>query len=268
MITVILSLVLISLTAYRDNALREEAMAEAYLNKIWIASDWTGEAYRDIYFYFNKIADKKCEGGFKMGIYRIGGGDYLRSTVNRFTGIIDGKTAECRFIDYGGRTGSMEFTFVNDNEIEAAISYDGEDTTERKTFRPYNIKDIDYLTLQEEPAVQVDLDYWGSVYFVAGIKSEEGNTWPRPRAYLVNENYDILYEFNTAFQVGLKIYDVDFKDVNGDGLEDVVISTYFANNGIEAEGMPHLYWLFLQSDTGMFELETAWTDQEEPESGG
>lgn len=264
MMIIILSLVFISLIAYRDNVLKEEVMEEAYLKKIWIASDWIEEVYKDIYFSFDKIEDQKCEGGFGTGgIYRIGGSYHLRGADNRFSGIVDGNTAECQFIDYEGRTGSMAFIFVNDNEIEASISYDGEDTTERKTFRPYNIKDIDYLTLQEEPVVQVELKHWGSVYFVAGI--ERGSDKPRPRAYLVNENHDILCAFEPAwFHVGSKIYDIVFKDVNEDGLEDAVISTCFVDDGIEAEGMPHVHWLFLQT-VNWFKLETVWFDSEEPE---
>lgn len=217
MIIIILSLAFISFIAYRDNVLREEAMEEAYLNKIWIESDWVGETYKGFYFSFNN-----CE----------------------------------------GVTGSMVFIFVNDSKIEATISYDGEDITEKRTFRPCNIKDIDDLTLQEEPTVQVDLDHWGPVYFVAGIKSEEGNIWPRPRAYLVNENHDVLCEFDSSFQVGTKIYDVVFKDINGDGLKDAVVSTCFVDNGIEAKEMPHIHRLFLQTDN-WFKCETAWIDPEE-----
>lgn len=260
---IILSLAFIGYIAYQDNVLREEAMAEAYLNKIWIESDWAGETYKGFYFSFNKIEDPKCEGGLGTGdLYNIYGGSYLWGAEYNFSGTLHGNAAECRFVDCEGATGSMAFIFVNDSKIEATISYDGEDITEKKTFRPYNIKDIDDLTLQEESTVQVDLDHWGPVYFVAGIKSEEGNRWPRPRAYLVNGNLDVLCEFESTFQVGSKIYDVVFKDINGDGLKDAVVSTCFVYYGIEAEGTPHIHRLFLQTDN-WFKCETAWIDPEE-----
>ena len=258
---IVLALVLISLIAYRDNALKEKAMAETYLKKIWIVSDWSDEVYRDTYFSCNKIVDQECEGGFGIGgIYHIFGDSYLWGAEYSFSGTLHGNTAECQFGDCDGVAGSVTFSFINENEIEAAISHEGEATTERKTFRPYNIKDIDSLMLQEELTVPVDMDYWGEIYFVAGKISEEGNTWTRPRAYLVNENYDILCEFCGSFYVGSRIYDVIFNDVNGDGLEDAVISTCFVDyNGIEQEGMPHMHWLFLQTDY-WFTLENTWID--------
>lgn len=257
---IVLALALIILIAYRDNALKEKAMSEAYLKKIWIASDWADEAYRDNYFSFDKLVDQECEGGFGTeGIYHICGDSYLWGAGYGFSGTLHGNTAECQFGNCDGVAGSVAFSFVNENEIEAAIRYEGEATTEKKTFRPYNIKDIDSLMLQEELTVQVDMDYWGSVYFVAGI-DEATEYKPVPAAFLVNENHDILCEFYSSFHVGSRIYEVVFKDVNEDGLEDAVISTCFVDyNGVEEEGMPHIHWLFLQTDH-WFTLENTWID--------
>ena len=53
-----------------------------------------------------------------------------------------------------------------------------------------------------------------------------------------------------------------YKDINGDGLKDAVVSTCFVDNGIEAEGTPHIHRLFLQTDNWV-KCETAWIDPEE-----
>lgn len=254
-IIIILSLVLVIFSGYRDRARQEEAMAEVYLNKIWIADGWPAGDYREFYFCFDQMADGKCEGGFEEGFFRtMCGADCFRSIANPFSGTIDGNAAECRFTDRMGRTGNMAFVFVNENEIEAAISYDGEGTPERKTFRPHHIRDVDAFTLQDELTTQVELEYWGSVYFVAGIDRGVSDK-PHPGAYLVNENGDILCDFRASFHVGSAVYDAGFRDVNGDGLTDVIISTHFVDwNGVVEEEMPCIGWLFRQSADGTFEL--------------
>jgi len=260
---IILSLAFIGLTAYHDNALKEEAMAEAYLKKIWIASDWTEGVYRDIAFCFVEMADGKCEGELvRYDLFPF------KREGKVFAGTLYNNAAECRFIDFYKRTGTVTFTFVNENEIEVIMIYDDGEVIQSRTFRPYNIKDLEYFILQEEQTVQVDLEFWGSVYFVAGI--DTGSNKPRPRAYLVNENYDILHQFESAFyRSGEEIYDAVFEDVNGDGLTDVTVFTHFVDmDGVVKEEMPYVSWLFLQSNNGIFDLETECFHQEEGQETG
>lgn len=258
---IVLALVLIILIAYRDNFLSKKAMEEAYLKKIWIASDWTEGFYQDIAFCFVEMTDGKCEGELvRNDIYPF------RREGKVFSGMLHNHVAECRFIDFHKRTGMVTFTFVNINEIEVIMNYDDGEVVDSRTFRPYNIRDLEDFILQEEQTIQVDLEFWGNVYFVAGIDKGVSDK-PIPRAYLVNENYDILHQFESAFyRSGEEIYDVVFEDINGDGLTDAIIYTHFVDmNGVVKEDMPYVSWLFLQSDNGMYELEEERFNPEEIE---
>lgn len=270
---VVLLLALICGIARHDNDREEEtiAMAEMCLKKIWVASDYTGGYYNGISFCFWEVEDGKCQGGFSPeGICQISEcfqteeGSQIWNTRNIFSGMVRGNTVECRFTDHRGKTGSMTVTFLNENEVEAAISYDKKDIVERKTFRPYHISDIENFIIQEEQASGVELDSWGNVSIAAGVY-DRGDTPPALGAYVVNENHDILYEFipYAVFHMGAKADGIVFWDVNEDGLVDVVIGTCFTDNGMEMKGMPHMNWLFLQSDKGTFEIDSAWVAEED-----
>lgn len=278
---VALSLVLICWIAHHDND-RKDAMAEAYLNKIWIAGDWTEGFYKNMYlnrivpesdwkegvykgiaFCFVEMEDGKCEGELVRNDT-----SFFRREGKVFSGTFHDNVAECRFIDFRKRTGTVKFTFVNENEIEVFMSYDEGGIVPSRTFRPYNIKDLEDFILQEEQTVQVDLELWGNVYFVAGIGKGVSDK-PVPRAYLVNENYDILHQFEPAlYRSGEEIYDAVFEDVNGDGLTDATVFTHFVDRGRVIEGMPLVSWLFLQSDNGMYDFEAEYFHPEEPVSEG
>lgn len=275
---VVLLFVLICGIAQHDNDRMEEAM-EVYLNKIWIASDWTGEYYDEISFCFLEIEDGKCQGGLEPDrvcninkCFQIEEGNLIWNSNNVFSGIIRGNTAECQFTDRRNRTGSMMMTFLNANEIEVTIRYvsRGKVILETKTYRPYNISDMKNFTLQEEQPLRGELDPEGKVYIAAGVHHwTNGLAFlrdePYAEAYLVNENRDVLdiIEFKAEYHVGVKIDDIIINDANEDGLEDVVISTCFVENDMEMEGMPHIHWLFLQSDMGMFEWNSIWVAEED-----
>ena len=62
---VVLLLLLICGIAHHNNDWSEEEMAEAYLNKIWVNSDWTGEYYDEISFCFLEFKDGECRGGME-----------------------------------------------------------------------------------------------------------------------------------------------------------------------------------------------------------
>lgn len=61
---VVLLLYLLCGIARHDNFRREEAMAEMYLRKIWVAGDHTGGYYGGISFCFLKMRNRKCQGWF------------------------------------------------------------------------------------------------------------------------------------------------------------------------------------------------------------
>lgn len=254
-VIVILSLVLISYIGCRDQVLQEDAMAETYLNKIWITGDWTEGDCSDVVFCFLEMADGKCEGE----LVRKDNLPFKREG-NVFSGVLHGNAAECRFMDFQNRTGTVTFTFLNENEIEAVMVYDDGEIIQNRQFRPYNIKDLEEFILQEEQTVRTELEYWGNVYFVAGI--DEGDDEPLPKAYLVNKNFDILFGFRPSSHAGSKIYDVVFEDINEDGLTDVTVCTYYADeSGAIERTMPYIDWLFRQSaDRTFYLVETRYSN--------
>lgn len=276
---VVLLLLLICGIACHGNDWREEDMAEAYLNKIWIDSDWTGEYYDEISFCFLEFKDGECRGGMEPDrvcdlnkCFHMEEGNPVLNTNNVFSGVTHGNTAECRFTDRWNRTGSMMMTFINENEIEVTIRYvsRGEVILETKTYRPYNVSDMKNFILQEEQPFSEEPDSGGKAYIVSGVYHWTNGlaflrSEPYTEAYLVNENRDVMgiIDFSAEYHVGVKIDDIIINDVNEDGLEDVVISTCFVDNGMEMEGMPHIHRLFLQSDMGMFEWYSIWVVEED-----
>lgn len=226
-----------------------------YLKKIWIVDNWNNEIYDYFSFFISKIENGVIEGKLKtydlaipdFYFFRLKPSKYL----GNFSGTISNGVAECQFSDKVGNKGNVTLVFKENNEIEATIEY-----TEKESayddisldgnylFRPYNLADIKEFDLIEEHSFAVDLNSWGSVNFVS-VEFNRGNV-VFPIVYLTNANDDILYEFN-VFQTGSEIIDASIKDLNGDGLKDILITTGFSDPDIE-----HIEWIFFQMDDGLF----------------
>lgn len=87
---------------------------------------------------------------------------------------------------------------------------------------PNNIKNIKGFTIIENQSFMVNLNSWGNVRFVSG-KLTAGNHVPVV-FYLTNKNGDILYNFDdTPFPYRVDVKAVSFRDVNKDGLKDIII---------------------------------------------
>lgn len=85
-----------------------------------------------------------------------------------------------------------------------------------------NIKDIKGFVPVENQCFPVDLNSWGSVNFISG-KITGGAHVPTV-FYLTNESEDILYRFSDSpFPYNVDVSAVSFKDVNKDGLKDIII---------------------------------------------
>lgn len=85
-----------------------------------------------------------------------------------------------------------------------------------------NINGIKGFTLIENQSFMVNLNSWGNVRFVSG-KLTAGNHVPVV-FYLTNKNGDILYSFDdTPFPYRVDVKAVSFKDVNKDGLKDIIV---------------------------------------------
>jgi len=228
-----------------------------YLKKIWVVKSWNGGAYYYSSFFISKIENGVLEGRFStrsvaepdFHFYSLDPSKYLGD----LSGTVNNSIAECHFSDKVGNKGNVTLVFKENNEIEATIEY----TDKRQIykdlyldgtfiFRPYNLVDIENFTRLEDHSFVVDLNSWGSVNFVSGEINAGDRT--HPGAYLTNEYDDILYEFNVAFKTGSEIIEAQIKDINNDGLKDVMIITSFVNDS-EAE---HIKFIFFQMDGGLF----------------
>jgi len=92
---------------------------------------------------------------------------------------------------------------------------------------------------------------WGKVKIVVGRKDSNKSS---PIAVMVNEQNEILYDFDASYKSGTVIEEVNIADGNGDGLQDVEIVTYFFDNDGVATDMEPLRWPFYQDAEGTFYL--------------
>lgn len=92
-----------------------------------------------------------------------------------------------------------------------------------------NINNIKGFKIIENQSFMVNLNSWGNVRFVSG-KLTAGNHVPVV-FYLTNKSGDILYSFDDVpFPYRVDVKAVSFKDVNKDGLKDIIIIVSDSDN--------------------------------------
>ncbi len=244
-----------------NNSLSLETMKEVdyarYLKKIWVVKAWNGEAYQYFSFFINKIADNTIQGKLckdeiaypDFYFYSLEPSKYLGD----LSGTLNNGVAECKYEDKFGNKGIVTLAFNEDDEIEAKITYtDKEEALKNDLidsdykFRPYNLADREDFIPSKENSFAVDLNSWGSVKLITGEIDHGAKKYPA--AYLSNEHGDILYAFQAPFQTASKLTSASIKDINGDGLKDVILTTEF----IEDPSIEHIKWTFYQMSDGLF----------------
>ena len=212
---------------------------DKYLHKIWMPQEW-GE--ND---YFNDT-------GFSISIYEIEN-NIVKAKISTnslidlpcfyysfreyqyplFWGTISGNTIEGNFSDKHGNKGKLRLILKDENEIEAVFEYENKNLDEELLalngnyiLRPYNLKDKRDVTINVSN--RVNLNSWGNVY-LAGGKLDTGKRIVG-QAFLTDSEGNIFYEFGLPFRHGTEITDAYTKDVNGDGLMDVVLYEFFGDD--------------------------------------
>lgn len=237
-----------------------------YLKKTWIRN--TDTDFPDdggLTILISKLEDGKIQGNISV----LGNAPAYNMDSAEFEGSVKNDTAECQLVnDSRGNNGTVKFLFKPDHTLEATIlitekSEDTVMTLPEGTFEftPYNLKDIKGFAFIEDQTFMVDLNSWGNVKFVSG-KLTAGNHVPTV-FYLTNENGDILYDFNATLPYSVDIEAVSFKDVNKDGLKDIMIIA--TDNYDGASGNP-IAAVYFQKADGSFENDYE-LDQEMNESG-
>lgn len=114
-------------------------------------------------------------------------------------------------------------TSATDNSTKSSTG------TATSKYGSNNINNIKGFTIIENQSFMVDLNSWGYVRFVSG-KLTGGNHVPVV-FYLTNKNGDILYSFDDVpFPYRVDVKAVSFRDVNKDGLKDIIVIVCDSDN--------------------------------------
>lgn len=237
-----------------------------YLKKTWIRN--TDNNFPDnggLSILISKIKNGKIQGN----ISAVGKGPAYNMDNAEFEGNVNKDAAECQLVnDSRGNKGTIKFLFKSESVLEATIkitekSKDTVMTIPEGTFKfaPYNLKHLNGLALIENQTFMVDLNSWGNVKFVSG-KLTAGNHIPVV-FYLTNKDGDILYDFNASLPYSVDVKAVSFKDVNKDGLKDIII---IVADNYEGSSGGHIATVYFQKVDGTFANDHK-LDQEVNDSG-
>lgn len=104
----------------------------------------------------------------------------------------------------------------------ASNSANAKNSTSKPGANNSNIENVKGFTPIENQCFLVNLNSWGNVKFISG-KITGGSHIPTV-FYLANESGDILYSFDDSpFPYNVDVSAISFKDINKDGLKDIVI---------------------------------------------
>ncbi|GLC81665.1 hypothetical protein [Lacrimispora brassicae] len=237
-----------------------------YIKKSWIRdTDTNFPDNGGLSISISRLGDGTIQGN----ICAVGKGPAYNMDTAEFEGTVNNDTAQCRLVnDSRENKGTIEFLFKPDNALVATIII-----TERSgdtvmslpegtfEFTPYNLKNIEGFALIEDQTFMVDLNSWGNVKFVSG-KLTAGSHIPAV-FYLTNEDGDILYDFNGTLPYSIDIKAVSFKDVDKDGLKDIII---IAEDNYDGSSGKPIATVFMQKADGSFTNDYE-LDQEINDSG-
>lgn len=237
-----------------------------YIKKTWIRN--TDAGFPDnggLSILISRLGDGKIQGDISV----VGNPPAYNMDSAEFEGTVDGDTAQCQLVnDSRGNKGTVKFLFKPAGALEATVTITekSEDTVMTLPegtfeFTPYNLKNINGFAPVEDQTFMVDLNSWGNVKFVSG-KLTAGSHVPVV-FYLTNEDGDILYNFNAVLPYSVDVKAVSFKDVDKDGLKDIIIIVEDNYDGASGGTIATVYF---QKADGSFLNDTE-LDQEINESG-
>ena len=177
-------------------------------------------------------------------------------------GTIENGVAECWFSDVHGSSGTARLEFREDGNIDVVFDYDMvysmskeqyyaylqriyQSTDEGREyldkllplegcylFRPLNFSDIGgvYDVVVRSNSHIADLGPWGQVTITTALIGAENMTGESkwyPMMFLTNDQNDILCELYVSNVSPAEIVDVVVEDINGDGLNDIIITFAF-----------------------------------------
>ena len=229
-----------------ENKIDDSTDYSFYLKKIWLVDGWK-EYERDypISLVFTKIEKEAVEGYIETdGMIASEYFWFLNNASNmeptQFHGMFYEGTAKCEYAQSNGNAEMFYITFGENDRIEAKLEKDQEQSF---LLRPYNLSDEEF----KEPQIsyEIELDSWG---FVKLFYANTTYNHSIPEVLLINDHGDILYSFAAGYQSDSEVLDIIIEDMDGNGLKDVEVITYFSD-------VPDAYrfeWYFYQNDNGLF----------------
>lgn len=164
---------------------------------------------------------------YYLGEYGIGGrGCYF--TEDSFCISVDTSHAIGGYAEfatkYGDLARSMNLENGMWNDFKEIINKSAGDDIEigkEQSIHKVSMKDLYNFTKFEDQSFNVDLENWGAVSFVSGWDFNHKLSF-----YLTDDTGTILYrlpDYRENYWVNLKVLAVSFKDVDEDGLRDIII---------------------------------------------
>ncbi len=228
------------------------------VNKIWIPYDIQADERfeRKFHFFIQKIEEDHVEGYYSTFFDILDIEDGISDWY--FTGYIEDSKINCKLWFENKEVGSMVIEYIAEDRLNADVEFHYEDTefNSESIYKVYNIKDLKEtdIILDYGRAVDAELDKQGKVQMIPGLLL---NRHTYPVAFITNEQGDILYQLSTGFHTGSRIEEFRIYDMNGDGLEDIEVVTYFGKDYI----IEPFHWGFYQDENGTFYQETAWQEE-------
>lgn len=234
-----------------------------YIRKIWInEGSEQQKSMDDLFLYLNRVNGENIEGEIYTGEMPISSYFYDLSFDSNyqwnFMGKILDDSVKCKFVGEE-MNGNISLVFNNANIVgnieltEEVVLNDKFINEGTYNFRPYTIKDVNSqyeehgisTILLDEYSYEVHIDSWGKVHFISMMVNSNK---PHPLFFLANEESEILYRFYAPFQNGLDVTEISVDDIDGDGLEDIVVILGAKDiGGVVA-------WIFFQTKDGMFRV--------------
>lgn len=218
-----------------------------YVKKTWIMSKEDQSQEIGVSFIFSSIKNNKMTGELTV----VGPAPSYANTVADLDGIMNNDMVECQFTDSRENQGIIKFIFRTSDAIDATISLKNKSDINIAQppegmfhFTPFNIKDIKEFSPMEDQSFMVELNSWGNVKFVTG-KYNSPDYVP-VGFYLTDKDGDILYQFDSPITNYVDVNAISFKDVNQDGLKDIIAITSDDDNSKEAATV------FLQESNSSF----------------
>lgn len=253
----------------KEAEIRNTPQIDEYLKTVWIVNDYKeNEVYENMSFIILEQDGDRIKGKFTVNdvlypdihLYFTGAGTKYKETyAGEFYGKLDDGKAVCSITwDYYGIDGKMTLKFIDRKKIAAQIFFEeekcglGKLTSGEYIFTTLGLDDQNNSDFKYADTIKnIKLEKWGNVKLVSRVRS--GGKHKVLYLYLIDNFDNIIYDFSSEypFPYRTKVNESKFVDINGDGLEDLIILL----DSIEEkdEESDNQVRIFFQNSNGGFE---------------